>query len=135
DLIQLGYVKPDAYLLPNIERVDRHLNTLPTGWSGDHGDPAATQELFTLVREGKANEACDLATKQLQAGIAAQSIRDAVHLATAELMVRHSSGWGLASRPLHANTSTNAMHYSFRSAVTDRTRLLVLLQAVAWAAS
>ena len=49
-------------------------------------------------------------------------------------MVRHQSGWGLASRPLHANTSTNALHYAFRTCTTPRTRLLALLQAVAWAA-
>jgi hypothetical protein len=49
-------------------------------------------------------------------------------------MVRHKSGWGLASRPLHANTSTNALHYAFRTCTTPRTRLLALLQAVAWAA-
>ena len=60
---------------------------------------------------------------------------DAVHLATAELMVRHKSGWGLASRPLHANTSTNALHYAFRTCTAPRTRLLALLQAVAWAAA
>jgi hypothetical protein len=49
-------------------------------------------------------------------------------------MVRHKSGWGLASRPLHANTSTNALHYAFRTCTAPRTRLLALLQAVAWAA-
>src|SRR5262249_59298749 len=51
--------------------------------------------------------------KQLLHGVGAQAVWDAVHLATAELMVRHKSGWGLASRPLHANTSTNALHYAF----------------------
>jgi hypothetical protein len=39
----------------------------------------------------------------------------------------------LASRPLHSNTSTNALHYAFRTATAPATRLLVLLQAVAWA--
>src|SRR5262249_6348093 len=56
-------------------------------------------------------------------------------LGTAELMVRHRSGWGLASRPLHSNTSTNALHYAFRTDTTPRTKLLALLQAVAWAAA
>src|SRR6185436_3522806 len=98
-------------------------------------DEAATRELFSLLREGKAEPACDLAIKQLLGGVGAQALWDAVHLATAELMVRHQSGWGLASRPLHANTSTNALHYAFRTCTTHRTRLLALLQAVAWAAS
>src|SRR5262249_35465063 len=79
--------------------------------------------------------ACDLALKQLLGGVGAQAQWDAIHLATAELMVRHESGWGLASRPLHANTSTNALHYAFRTCTTPRTRLLALLQGVAWAAA
>ena len=65
-------------------------------------------------------------------GVGAQAIWDAVHLATAELMVRHSSGWGVASRPLHSNTSAAALHYAFRTSDSVRTRLLALLQAVAW---
>jgi hypothetical protein len=87
-----------------------------------------------LLREGKAESACDLAVKQLLKGVGAQAVWDATHLATAELMIRHKSGWGLASRPLHANTSTNALHYAFRTCMNPRTRLLALLQGVAWAA-
>lgn len=135
DLFQLGYVKPDAFLYPNLARVEQDLNKLPPGWSGDHGNQAATRELFTLIRDGKANEACELTATQLQSGVTAQAIWDAVHLATAELMVRHRDGWGLASRPLHSNTSTNALHYAFRTCTVPQTRLLLLLQAVAWAAS
>jgi hypothetical protein len=134
DLFNLGCVKPDGHYQPNTARVTRHLDRLPSGWAGEKSDRAATRELFALIRDGKAAGACDLATKQLQGGIAARAVWDAVHLATAELMVRHSSGWGLASRPLHANTSTNALHHAFRACFTPRTRLLVLLQAVAWAA-
>src|SRR5207244_2428082 len=47
----------------------------------------------------------------------------------------HKDGWGLASRPLHSNTSSNALHYAFRTSTSSRTRLLVLLQAVVWAAA
>jgi hypothetical protein len=35
---------------------------------------------------------------------------------------------------LHANKSTNALHYAFRTSSTPRTQVLVLLQTVAWAA-
>src|SRR6185436_8205885 len=85
------------------------------------------------IREGDGEKASQLAVQQLRRGVGAQAIWDAVHLATAELLVRHQDGWGLASRPLHSNTSTNAMHYAFRTATAPATRLLVLLQAVAWA--
>src|SRR5262249_53067861 len=107
---------------------------LPPTWAAGKSDPGATRELFSLLREGKAEPACDLAVKQLLRGVGGQALWDAIHLATAELMVRHKSGWGLASRPLHANTSTNALHYAFRTCTTARTRLLALLQAVAWPA-
>ena len=135
DLFHLGYMKLDAYCLPNTARVDQHLDKLPMGWSGDKPNPAATRDLFSLMRTGKADAACELATKQMLGGISAQAIWDAVHLTTAELMVRHETGWGLASRPLHSNTSTNALHYAFRTCISSRTRLLVLLQGVAWAAN
>jgi hypothetical protein len=135
DLFHFGWLKSDEYLLPNTARAEQLLNTLPPGWGGSQADRPATSALFAQIRNGKATEACDLAAKQLQDGIAAQAIWDAVHLATAELMVRHSSGWGLASRPLHSNTSTNALHYAYRTSSSPRTKLLVLLQAVAWAAS
>jgi hypothetical protein len=134
DLYLLRAEKPDLYWASNTARADRHLEKLPPTWGAGQADAAATRELFALLREGKAEPACDLAVKQLLHGVGGQSLWDAVYLATAELMVRHKSGWGLASRPLHGNTSTNALHYAFRTCTTPRTRLLALLQAVAWAA-
>jgi len=127
-----GRGRSDPYYLPNSAHVDRYVDKLPPGWPGRNGDRAATLELFELLRIGKPDQACALAVEQLLGGIGAQSVWDAVHLATAELMVRHSSGWGVASRPLHSNTSAGALHYAFRTSEPARTRLLVLLQAVAW---
>src|SRR5215831_15540828 len=135
DLYLLSAQKPDLYWPANTARADRHLDRLPPTWAAGKADPAATRELFALLREGEAEPACDLAIKQFRRGVGAQALWDAVHLATAELMVRHKSGWGLASRPLHANTSTNALHYAFRTCTAPRTRLLAMLQGVAWAAS
>jgi hypothetical protein len=130
-----NYVKADRYHQPNQARVDEHLGHLQPDWAGQHADRAATTELLAQIREGEGEKASALAIQQLRRGVGAQSIWDAVHLATAELLVRHKDGWGLASRPLHSNTSTNAMHYAFRTATIPATRLLVLLQAVAWATS
>jgi hypothetical protein len=134
DLYLLSAEKPDPYWLSNTALVDRHMGKLPLTWAAGKGDPAATHELFSLLEGGKAEPACELAVKQLLHGVGAQALWDAIHLATAELMVRHKSGWGLASRPLHANTSSNALHYAFRTCGAPRTRLLALLQGVAWAA-
>lgn len=133
DWFSLGYVKPDGNHQPNQARVDENLKHLSAEWAGERGDQAATRALLGVIREGQAEAACALAMQQLRHGLQAQSLWDAIHLATAELLVRHRDGWGLASRPLHSNTSTNAMHYAFRTATVPATRLLVLLQAVAWA--
>lgn len=133
DWFALNYVKPDRYYGPNQARVDEHLGHLPPDWAGQRAEKAATLELLAQIREGEGDKAALLAVQQLRRGSGAQTIWDAVHLATAELLVRHKDGWGLASRPLHSNTSTNAMHYAFRTAIAPATRLLLLLQAVAWA--
>lgn len=129
-----GKGKADQYFLPNTARADRHLNDVPRGWVTGQANQMSTLELFGLLRAGQAEPACELAIKQLRAGVGAQPIWDAVHLATAELMVREESGWGVASRPLHSNTSTGALRHAFSACGTMRTKLLCLLQAVAWAA-
>lgn len=133
DWFAANYVKADRYHQGNQARVVQHLADLPSDWAGQHADKAATTELLSQIREGDGEKASQLAVEQLRRGVNAQAIWDAVHLGTAELLVRHKDGWGLASRPLHSNTSTNAMHYAFRTATAPPTRLLVLLQAVAWA--
>jgi hypothetical protein len=38
----------------------------------------------------------------------------------------------MAARPLHANTTANALHYAFNTSSVPRIRLLILLQAIAW---
>jgi len=133
DWFALNYVRPDRYYQANQARMEEHLRHLPAGWAGQRADRAATRELFGQIREGRTEAASALAVQQLRRGVQAQALWDAVHLGTAELLVRHNDGWGLASRPLHSNTSTNALHYAFRTATVPATRLLVLLQAIAWA--
>jgi hypothetical protein len=128
-----NYVKPDRYFQANLARVEEHLVHLPWDWAGQHADRSAAAELLGQIREGDGEKASTLAIQQLRRGAGSQTIWDAVHLATAELLVRHKDGWGLASRPLHSNTSTNALHYAFRTATAPATRLLALLQGVAWA--
>src|SRR5262249_13407397 len=82
-----------SYWQSNTARADRHLGKLPPTWMARKADPAATRKLFALLREGKADPACDLAVRQLLRGVGAQALWDAVHLATAALVVRHKSGW------------------------------------------
>lgn len=133
DWFAANYIKPDRYHQANQARVAEQHAKLPPDWSGRGADPTVTMELLAQIRQGDGEQASALAVEQLRRGSGAQSVWDAVHLATAELLVRHKDGWGLASRPLHSNTSTNALHYAFRTASTPTTRLMLLLQAVAWA--
>jgi hypothetical protein len=123
---------PDRYYGPNIARVERALATLPAGWSVGRADRSATAEVFAMLRQGQSERACELAVKLLAGGVGAQPLWDAVHVAAAELLILHASDTGMAARPLHVNTTVNALHYAFNAASAPRVRLLIVLQATAW---
>jgi hypothetical protein len=123
---------PDRYYLPNLARVDQVLNKLPAGWMVGRADRGATAEGFALLRQGQSERACELAVKQLAGGVGVQPLWDALHIAAAELLILHASDTGMAARPLHANTTVNALHYAFNTSSDPRVRLLIMLQATAW---
>lgn len=122
--------RPDLKHFPeNAARVEKRWNTLPPNWAADDGDPALTRDLLVLIRERKADEACDLAAARLAAGKAkAGAVWDAVFLAAGEMIQCAQKN----SAPLHANTVANALRFAFGESGVPRTRLLLLLQAVAW---
>jgi len=92
------------------------------------GDAAVVEDLLAPLREGKTVEACRLAVELLEAGrCKAGAVWDAAHLAGGELMMRQP---GIAG--LHTLTSGNSMQYAFLSAKNPETRLLLLLQGLAW---
>ena len=123
---------PDRYFRPNLARVEKVLDQLPAGWPVGRADRGATAEVFAALRQGQSERACDLAVKQLAAGFGAQPLWDALHVAAAELLILHASDRGMGGRPLHANTSVNALHFAFTTCSVPRVRLLILLQATAW---
>jgi len=96
-------------------------------WQLGKADPFATKSLLETIRSASAEEASAEATKLLNAGIAPESLWDAVSLASAELMMRSP---GIVA--IHATTSANALHYIFGASGDDTTRKLALLQAVGW---
>lgn len=122
--------KPDLQHFPqNAARVEQTRNTLPGDWAAGDGEPALTRELLVLIRDQKADEACDLAVARLAAGKAkAGAVWDAVFLAAGEMI--HCAQKN--SAPLHANTAANALRFGFAESGEPATRLLLLLQAVAW---
>lgn len=115
--------------LRNAERVRKVSARLPGDWAEAHSDPGPTLELLALLRDGKTDDACQLAVSQLVEGTGrAGSVWDAVHLAAGELMMRQPN----SVDAVHAVTSANALHHAFRMSGRVHTRLLVLLQAVGW---
>lgn len=119
----------DWTYLPNRERSGRWAAKLAAGWAGDSRDAGLTLELLALIREFKADEACELAATRLADGKAqAGAVWDAVHLAAGELLMRKQD----AAYPVHVNTGANALHYGFRNVADSETRLLILLQGLGW---
>ena len=119
----------DAWYAPNRERVKQYGHQLPFNWAQDTGEAGLTHELLALMRELQTEAACQLAATRLATGQAhASAIWDAVHLHAGELMMRKAD----VSHPLHANTAANALRYAFRHSGNSDTRLLILLQAIAW---
>jgi hypothetical protein len=120
----------------NLQRIDKVMRRLPGNWAEDRGNAGLTKDLLTLLREGKGDEACDLAVKHLSDGTArAGAVWDAVHLAAGELVLSskpHNAWRPINSAALHSNTAANALHYAFRASGTEDTRLLLTLQALAW---
>ncbi len=118
----------DKAHLANAERATEVLPKLPAGWTDGGSDAAATVDLLEAMRTATTEDACQKLLDQLQSGkTQAQGAWDAVHLAAGELIMGQPGILGI-----HAVTSTNALHFAFRTAVDPLTRLLVLQHAVAW---
>lgn len=97
------------------------------GWQFGTESDETTQELLGMFREASAAEVGEAVSKWINAGVAPQSIWDAVSLGATELLMRNP---GILS--LHATTFTNAARHSFRHAADDMTRRLLLLQAASF---
>jgi hypothetical protein len=96
-------------------------------WTLGKPDPGATLALLQAFRTASPDDASAEVVRQLNAGVAAGSIWDAVLLYANEMLLRNP---GIA--PLHAVTSANALHFVFGASGDDTTRRLALLQAAGW---
>jgi hypothetical protein len=96
-------------------------------WAAGKVDSAATVAMLETLRQATPHDAARAAVDLLNRGVAASSVWDSVMLAAGELLMRQP---GIVA--LHAVTASNSMHYAFRSAAQDSTRLLALLQACSW---
>jgi hypothetical protein len=107
----------------NVEIADK----VNADWLGGAPDAAATTALLETLRTASNSDASDQVVALLNRGASPQSLWDALHLASGELLMRQP---GIVA--LHAVTTTNALHYSYQASGDDRTRLLALLQNAAF---
>ncbi len=113
----------DRPLRENVELV----TTLRDQWWDGKPSADASRELLACTRQQSSHDASTLVAKQLNAGVAPQSIFDALFCGAGEMLMRAP---GILS--LHAMTSTNALHYAWQRVQDDRTRRLILLQNAAF---
>lgn len=98
-------------------------------WTANKPDAGATTALLQTLRQANWKEAAVGVVEQLNRGVAASSLWDAILLAGSELLMRKA-----AIVTLHATTACNSLFYTFRQSGDESTRLLALLQAASWIA-
>jgi hypothetical protein len=86
-------------------------------------DAGVTKDLVGVLRVGSERDAAEKVAELLNRNIAPQSIWDALFEAAAELVMRKP---GILA--LHAATTTNALHFAYKTVGDENTRLLLMLQ-------
>jgi hypothetical protein len=97
------------------------------GWQVGKPDTTTTVALLETLRQANPEECSAEVVKYLNNGISPDSLWDAVILAGNEMLLKQP---GIL--PLHAITSSNALHFMYGASGDDTTRKLALLQAVGW---
>ncbi len=96
-------------------------------WSSGKMSDDATRQLIEVLRSGSNDEACDMVVELLNQETHPQSIWDALHVVSGEMVMQQP-----AIVPLHAVTTTNALRYAYDTCGDDETRRLVMLQNAAF---
>lgn len=103
------------------------LKTIRPDWQRGEVRPAVTKDLLGVLRGAGWEEASAWVIAQLNNGTSPQSIWDALFQHSAEMLMRRP---GIV--PLHACTTTNALHYAYQQTFNDETRRFLLLQNTAF---
>jgi hypothetical protein len=90
-------------------------------------DDVATIDFLDALRSASPDEAVKLTAELIDGGLALQSILDGLFLSAGEMLIQQP---GIVA--LHSATSTNALHYSFKTAKNQETRKRLLLQNAAF---
>ena len=97
--------------------------TISPQWLAGKLNPNVSRDVLAALRELSPTDASTLVVELLNKEISPRSIYDGVLLASAELVMRQPE-----IVPLHAVTTSNAMHHLFHSVSDDRLRRWILLQ-------
>jgi hypothetical protein len=96
-------------------------------WRDGKPDSAATQDLLVAFRQGSPKDMAEKAVELLNRGVSAQSIWDAVHAATGEIVMSRVN-----IQSIHSQTTMNALRYCYDYTSDDETRRFLLLQAASF---
>jgi len=123
------YAYEDQCYLPNKQTAETEFGNLPDDWTvGTAIGSDATPRLVESMRTKSLAEVRGEILAVLKSGeIHGDSVWDAVHLSAGEMMIRLPGIY-----PLHAVTSSHALHYAYRNSAVPMTRLILLLQGVGW---
>lgn len=97
--------------------------SIAKNWGFGKRDPQATLRALEGLRTTSPTGASLMVKEMLNNGVHPSSIYDAIFLASSELVTRQP-----AIVPLHAVTTSNAMHYLFQNVKDESIRLWLLLQ-------
>lgn len=124
-----GFAYENQCYLSNKQIAEAELAQLPDNWAvGTFFSSDATRKLVESMRTKSLDEVRTEILTLLKSGeIRADSVWDAVHLAAGEMMLRAPGIY-----PLHAVTSSHALHYAYRNSAVPLTRLILLLQGAGW---
>ncbi len=105
------------------------IHEIPSDWLSGKHDTAASLRVVEGLRKASPLEASKMVVDMLQSQIHPRSIYDGILLASSELVTRQP-----AIVPLHAVTTSNALHYLFHRVSDDSLRRWLLLQNASFVA-
>ena len=99
----------------------------PTAIQGERAAENTMAGMLRTLREGSDEDASTAVLASLDRGVPEADIWTAIFAAAGDMMLKQS---GIIS--VHANTTSNALHYAFRHVSDRATRRILLLQAAAF---
>jgi hypothetical protein len=116
-------LKPDRPWRRNVELA----KTIRSDWKNAGVDPDASRSIMNELHDADEQSGPKLIAEMIATRAATRSIYDGLMLSAGELLMRQPGIIGL-----HAVTTTNALRYMFRTASSDNTRRMILLQNAAF---